>query len=153
MGVVRPTKVTPRIPISALPVCMGICRENTCMTYRRLLLPAAILLIMCWTMAGSIVAQETDGQKAVADSDHVEDWYYRSPSDLAPEKTIAQQKAEFRAQQRMGRLAAQRWYGYSNARPQVAAVPFTAMYRSAWQRPGGWPYRWYTNHTVVVITR
>ena len=103
--------------------------------------------------AQAAVAQETGKRKAAPDSAGADDWYYQSPNEVTPIRTIPQQKAQFRAQQRMGRLAAQRWYGYSNSRPQVAAMPFTAMYRTAWQRPGGWPYRWHTNHTVVVITR
>ncbi len=126
------------------------------MPIRCLTLPLALLLCFCGSLTHckTTIAQDAEGkEKAAADSGHLDDWYYRSPRDVAPSKTIPQQKAAFRAQQRMSRLAAQRWYGYSNARPQVTAIPFTAMYRSAWQRPGGWPYRWHSNHTVVVITR
>lgn len=90
-------------------------------------------------------AESKDGEAG-----QVDDWYYRSPGEVVPKKSLAQQRAEFRAQQRVSRLAAQRWYGYSNARPTVAALPFTAMYRSAWQSPGGWPYHW-SRPTVVIV--
>jgi hypothetical protein len=99
-------------------------------------------------------AQEADAPKTeaeVPETGQVDDWYYRSPGAVVPKKSVAQQRAEFRGQQRMFRLASQRWYGYSNARPTVAAMPFTAMYRSAWQRPGGWPYHW--SRPIVVMVR
>jgi hypothetical protein len=123
------------------------------MTTRHCLLILA--LFASWNLAALASAQEaarpeTDSLAAPS-SDQVESWYYRTP-ETAPKKTIPQQKAELRAQQRMARLAAQRWYGYSNARPTVAAMPFTSMYRPAWQRPGGRPYHW-PRHPVVVIVR
>lgn len=121
------------------------------MTIRRNLLPFALLVAVGWAWSSMdwAGAQEADGQKGVAESpDNADGWYYRSPADAAPQKTIVQQKAAFRAEQRMARLSAQQWYGYSNARPQVTAVPFTSMYRSAWQRPGGWPYRWSFRHQM-----
>ncbi len=126
-------------------------RTNRCSIF-------SILLLMgvCGgqLMIESTLAQKTDSPKPEArvdESGQVEDWYYRSPGEVVTKKSIAQMKAEARGQQRMNRLASQRWYGYSNARPTVAAIPFTAMYRSAWQRPGGWPYHW--NRSPVVIVK
>ena len=120
--------------------------------------PMLSILLLTLACGGMLVvtpalAQEAEMPKAeseVAEAGQVEDWYYRSPGEVVPKRSVAQQRAEFRAQQRMGRLASQRWYGYSNARPTVAAMPFTAMYRAAWQRPGGWPYHW-SRPTVVIL--
>jgi hypothetical protein len=103
--------------------------------------------------AQEVAKPETDSLDAPADApsvDQVEPWYYRSP-ETSPKKTMPQLKAEYQAQQRMARLAAQQWYGFSNARPTVAALPFTSMYRPAWQGPGGKPYRWH--RPIVVIVR
>jgi hypothetical protein len=111
-----------------------------------------LAMLASWNLAALVSAQEVAKPKADAldapAPDQVESWYYRTP-ETTPKKTIPQQKAELRAQQRMARLAAQRWYGFSNARPTVAALPFTSMYRPAWQQPGGRPYRW--PRPVVII--
>ena len=117
--------------------------------------PFVLLTVACVGMLVTkpALAQEADAPNAeseVAEAGQVNDWYYRSPVEVVPQKSVAQQRAEFRGQQRMSRLASQRWYGYSNARPTVAAMPFTAMYRAAWQRPGGWPYHW-IRPTVVIV--
>jgi len=111
-------------------------------------------LLASWNLTALAIAREVTRPKAdsldAPSTDQVESWYYRTP-EATPKKTIPQQKAEARAQQRMARLAAQRWYGFSNARPTVAPLPFTSMYRPAWQQPGGRPYHW--SRPVVVITR
>jgi hypothetical protein len=64
----------------------------------------------------------------------------QSAESLAPR--VAQRKAEFRATQRMGRLAALRWYGLSNARPTVSSTPWMGIYSPTWiansRRPFGW---------------
>ena len=126
------------------------------MTTRPCLLILALLA--SWNLAALVIAQEAarpDTARPDADSlaapssDQAESWYYRTP-ETVPKKTIPQQKAELRAQQRMARLAAQRWYGFSNARPTVAAMPFTSMYRPAWQQPGGRPYHWQRSAVVIV---
>jgi hypothetical protein len=113
-----------------------------------------LALLASWNIGVSASARgaarpEADSLDAPS-SDQVDSWYYRTP-ETSPKKTIPQQKAELRAQQRMARLAAQRWYGYSNARPTVAAMPFTSMYRPAWQQPGGRPYRWWPRPVVVFV--
>jgi len=105
--------------------------------------------LMAVANAQETAKPETDSLDAPS-SDQVEPWYYRTPETL-PKKTMPQLKAEYQAQQRMARLAAQQWYGFSNARPTVAALPFTSMYRPAWQGPGGWHYQWH--RPVVVIVR
>lgn len=77
------------------------------------------------------------------------DWYYGSEQQ-EPAKTIAQQKAQLRAEQRMDRLASLRWYGFQPGRPTASGMPFTTMYSPAWTRPGGRPFAWYTGYPTSV---
>jgi hypothetical protein len=52
-------------------------------------------------------------------------------------------KAEFRAAQRMRRIESLKWYGLSNARPQVNGDPFHSDYAPHWvANPGYYPSRW-----------
>jgi hypothetical protein len=51
-------------------------------------------------------------------------------------------KAEIRAQQRMGRIAAMKWFGMSNARPQANLVPFMGVYSPSWIGNGYDRYDW-----------
>lgn len=80
-----------------------------------------------------------------------DDSWYRSPAPRKPQPTLAREKAVARGAQRMARLEALRWYGYSNSRPIAAAMPYTSMYSPAWQNPGGRPFAWYTTSRQVFI--
>jgi hypothetical protein len=98
-------------------------------------------------------AQRSD-ESAKADQveqDH-ESWYYGSQE--TPKKSIAQQKAELKAEQRMDRLASQKWYGMSMSRPTASGMPFTTMhYAPTWTRPGGQPFAWYTGYPQPIVYR
>ncbi len=52
-------------------------------------------------------------------------------------------KAEFRSYQRRLRLAAVKWYGYSNSRPTVTVAPFMGSYSHQWSGNSydGWGWR------------
>jgi hypothetical protein len=76
---------------------------------------------------------------------------YRTLPPRAEKMTLAKEKAIARGQQRMARLDAMRWYGFSNSRPTAAAMPYTTMYSPAWQQPGGRPFAWYTSSRPVII--
>jgi hypothetical protein len=81
------------------------------------------------------------------------DWEYRDEEAYRPDpRLVIHQKSQWIGQQRMGRLAAMRWYGMSNARPTAAATPFTSLYSPVWQMPGGRPFGWHTRGTTVVVT-
>lgn len=80
-----------------------------------------------------------------------EAWHYRSPMPRAATPSIAKQKAALRGQQRMARLEAMRWYGFSGSRPTASGMPWTTMYSPAWQMPGGRPFAWYTSSRPIVI--
>jgi hypothetical protein len=52
-------------------------------------------------------------------------------------------KAEFQAEQRMARLAALKWYGYSNARPEAGMTPIMGTYSAGWAGNGWNRYEWF----------
>lgn len=51
-------------------------------------------------------------------------------------------KAELKAAQRMQRLAAMKWFGMSNARPQASVIPTMGVYSPAWIGNGYDRYDW-----------
>ena len=77
--------------------------------------------------------------------------YYQPVHEKTPTPALAQQKAAARAEQRMARLAAMRWYGFSGSRPTASGLPWTTMYSPAWQQPGGRPFAWYMSYRPTVI--
>jgi hypothetical protein len=82
-----------------------------------------------------------------------ESWY-RAAGPREEKLSIAKEKAIARGQQRMARLDAMRWYGFSNSRPTAASMPYTTMYSPAWQQPGGRPFAWYaTSRPIIIYTR
>jgi hypothetical protein len=103
-------------------------------------------------LASHVHAQEAPTAPEAESAPTVEDYpAYRpvAPRVIAP--TPAQLKAQARGEQRMARLEALRWYGFSNSRPTASAMPWTTMYSPAWQRPGGRPFAWYVSDRPVVI--
>jgi hypothetical protein len=81
-----------------------------------------------------------------------DDSYYYAPTpERAPTPSLAVQKAQLRGAQRMARLEAMRWYGFSGSRPTAAAIPWTTMYSPAWQMPGGRPFAWYMRSRPVIV--
>ncbi len=99
-------------------------------------------------------SQETGESSAFAPAAEGRDWQYEQDYEYQPDpRFIIHQKAQWRGQQRMGRLAAMRWYGMYNGRPIGAPTPFTSMYSPAWQMPGGRPNAWHTRGTTVIVTR
>ena len=110
----------------------------------------AVVLGALATIAVPQASGQTPEAPAVA-PEADQPWYYRAAPARVEQKSIAQEKAEQRAAQRMARLAASRWYGINNGRPTASALPFTTMYSHAWQSPGGRPFAWYTSSRPVVI--
>ena len=79
-----------------------------------------------------------------------------TPSNITPEMWIYSQelnrhddpaqavrrKAELRGAQRMQRIAAMKWFGFSNARPQASTAPMMGVYSPAWIGNGYDRYDW-----------
>lgn len=118
---------------------------------KRSLLFAVVAALPMSLAAELTVAEELVGVELGADAASDESWYDRTPPTRAPKPSLSHQKAALRGQQRMARLEAMRWYGYSNSRPTASGMPWTTMYSPAWQQPGGRPFAWYQSNRPVVI--
>jgi hypothetical protein len=108
---------------------------------------ATALLASCF--AASASGQEFPG--AADEQVLTEESTYQPPAPPIEPLSLAREKAVQRGEQRMARLAAMKWYGFSNSRPTATTAPFTTMYSPAWQMPGGRPFAWYTSSRPIVI--
>lgn len=71
-------------------------------------------------------------------------WFYdQAMRQYKDPKMAVRAAAEFRASQRMRRLASMRWFGMSNSRPRASSDPFHGDYSPGWcANPGYYPSRW-----------
>lgn len=62
-----------------------------------------------------------------------ETWFYLQERQRYedPQQAI-RRRSEKRAAQREQRIAARKWYGHSNSRPQVSALPWPKLYSRPW---------------------
>jgi len=67
-------------------------------------------------------------------------------------KEAVRRNAEFRADQRRRRLAASKWFGYSNQRPTASVTPFTDSYSPRWIGNGG-GNRWIGSQPYTARSR
>lgn len=64
-------------------------------------------------------------------------WYYSQELRRHDDPAQAvRRKAEIRADQRMSRIAAARWFGFSNSRPHAWGLPFVAASSPFWPGSG-----------------
>ena len=79
-------------------------------------------------------------------------WFYEQYQQQYDDPAAAvRRRAELRAAQRQGRLAAMRWFGQSNSRPQASSDPFHGDYSSRWTSNNGhYTGRWMGTSLVVV---
>lgn len=111
---------------------------------------AAISALAIVAPNSSALAQEFVEEPTAPTPAATESWYPKVEK-RNDNPTVAQQKAMERGAQRMARLEASRWYGFSNSRPTASGMPFTTMYSPAWQQPGGRPFVWYSSSRPIVI--
>ena len=79
-------------------------------------------------------------------------WFYEQERLFyADPKNAVRANAEFRAYQRARRLAAQRWYGFSNSRPQANPDPIHGTYSPRWVGNGHNPSHWIGGGGSTVI--
>ncbi len=71
-------------------------------------------------------------------------WFYQEQQRLYNDPHYMQRKrAEFRAEQRARRIAAMKWFGYSNARPSAGITPWSGgLYSPAWVGNSRDTYAW-----------
>lgn len=58
-----------------------------------------------------------------------------------PQQAV-RRKAEFKAEQRLHRMATMKWFGMSNQRPQASTVPMMGVYSPSWTGNGQDRYDW-----------
>lgn len=117
---------------------------------------AALLTALTLTASTALAqgAEQPPAEPADQAASTGEDWSYRPATERERTPTVSQQKAMARGAQRMARLEALRWYGFSNSRPTATAIAWTSMYSPAWQQPGGRPFAWHSSsRPIVVITQ
>jgi len=116
-------------------------------------LSAVIIVTFCTMTCHQVLAQQDAQPEQVAENADGQEWYYNDEAQQPVQKSIGRLKSEKRAEQRMARLEAMRWYGFSASRPTAAAMPFTSMYSPAWTRAGGRPFAWYTGERPILAPR
>ena len=83
-------------------------------------------------------------------------WFYQQyRSDYEDPKMAVRKNAEFRADQRRRRLAALKWFGFSNQRPHCTSDPFHGDWSPAWRSNHTfYPSRWHgTGADAWVVVR
>lgn len=117
----------------------------------RAALAATLAVVVASSVRAQNPAQPPAEPSAQAAQEGGDAWFYRQAPEKSTTYTLSQQKAQMRGAQRMARLEAMRWYGFSNSRPTASAIPWTTMYSPAWQAPGGRPFAWHTSSRPIVI--
>ncbi len=82
-------------------------------------------------------------------------WFYQEyQRQYQDPKLAVRQAAEYRANQRMSRIAAREWYGFSNLRPQAATDPIHGDDSPRWTgRSHLYPSRWTGSAAPLVVIR
>ncbi len=68
-------------------------------------------------------------------------------------QAVIRRKAERKGDQRRQRLAAMKWYGYSQSRPSANPTPSMGVYSPMWVGNGADPYQWIGNAYVTTVLR
>ncbi|MFZ5828693.1 MAG: hypothetical protein ACOY3P_01330 [Planctomycetota bacterium] len=84
-------------------------------------------------------------------------WFYeQSLQQYLDPKLAVRRKAEKVTAQRQARLAAMKWFGYSNSRPRAGCDPVHGDYSPGWSSNNYWyPFQWngVSGYPVLVVPR
>ncbi|MBN2473335.1 MAG: hypothetical protein JXB62_01905 [Pirellulales bacterium] len=82
-------------------------------------------------------------------------WFYEQyKNEYSDPKQAVREKAEFRAAQRQRRIAAKKWFGFSNQRPTCFSDPFHGDWSPSWTSNNPWyPFRWQGVGQPYVVLR
>ena len=121
----------------------------------------AVLLSGAVVYAQQPAARPTTDKASTADQEFSlgqmtptpEMWFYQqSLRQYRDPKMAVRRRAEFEADQRQARLAAQRWFGYSNSRPIANPSLYTGTYSPMWTSNSPYPYQWRgVNRTSIIV--
>ncbi len=81
-------------------------------------------------------------------------WLYQQQlAEYKDPQAAVRRRAEYIAWQREQRIAARKWYGYSNIRPRANPTPFTGQYSPAWVGTINEPFMWpgYSPGPTIII--
>lgn len=81
-------------------------------------------------------------------------WFYEQErkDSLDPDLAV-RRAAEFRADQRMRRMEARKWFGLSNARPTAGVDMIHGDYSPGWSSNSYYPFRWVGNGPTTIVVR
>ena len=82
-------------------------------------------------------------------------WFYQQTLlQYQDPKLAVRRKAEERSAQRRARIAARKWFGFSNTRPQAGADLVHGDYSPGWSsRSVNYPFRWGGYGAAAVVVR
>lgn len=82
-------------------------------------------------------------------------WFYQQYVDQYEDPKVAvRNKAEQRSAQRRGRIAARRWFGFSNIRPKAGTDVIHGDYSPSWSSGvSNYPFRWTGYGAAAVVVR
>ncbi len=82
-------------------------------------------------------------------------WFYQQyRQQYEDPKSAVRRKAEFRATQREQRIAARKWFGFSNLRPMAGSDIIHGDYSPSWTSGNIYhPFRWSGFGPAVVVVR
>ena len=113
-----------------------------------MLLAASVLPAFGQDIGQTTGAKASDAASGVLSAGTVpataEMWFYEQQlREYLDPKLAVRRKAEFKAKQRAQRLAASRWFGFSNLRPTASPDPFNGDYSPSWTGADVLhPFRW-----------
>lgn len=94
-------------------------------------------------------SQQTDQVQQTEDM-----WFYLQELRRYNDPRMAIRRREaLKARQRRQRIAAMKWYGYSQSRPTANPMPLTGYYSPMWAGNGSDPYLWIGNAYVTTALR
>ncbi len=127
---------------------------------KRLILGFTILPAML--ICSVVAAQDLDklpkaGDQIVVDNQttQTEDmWFYLQELRRYDDpQTAIRRKAELKGNQRRSRLAAMKWFGWSQSRPSANPTPIMGYYSPMWAGNGSDPNLWIGNSYVTTAIR
>ena len=127
---------------------------------KRLILGFAILPVML--ICSVVAAQDLDKLQKPGDEVGLDDqvaqtedmWFYLQELRRYDDPQMAiRRKAELKGQQRRQRLAAMKWFGWSQSRPTANPTPIMGYYSPMWVGNGSDPNLWIGNAYVTTAVR
>ena len=120
----------------------------------------ALPLVLLFLVAPALAENKPDSKPSISISPGElaptqEMWFYEQyQKQYTDPKTTVRQKAEFRAEERMRRIAALRWYGFSNQRPTASVDLINSDLAPRWTSGNvNLPFSWNGPTTTTVLVK